>query len=130
MKQNSIFFVLFLLLFSIFIWFMMDFWTSFMAIGSQNARYSDLSGRSLRLVAYFLVVYCFLVLLLSLSTFKIKGIFLTCLLWIGFMPILSMVNSTHVSSIGELCYGQCYLWFLFVLFLKTRIESKLCGRCF
>ena len=27
---------------------------------------------------------------------------MTCLLWICFMPLLSMVNSTHTSSIGEL----------------------------
>ena len=73
-----------------------------MSIGSKNARLSDLSGRNLRLTAYILVAHCLFVLLLSLSTFKIKGIFLTCLIWIGLMPIISLVNSTHVSSIGEL----------------------------
>lgn len=102
MRQNNFFFVLFLIFLSVFIWFMMDYWTAFMSIGSQSARYSDLSGRSLRLTAYILVGYCLFVLLLSLSTFKIKGIFLTCLIWIGFMPVISLVNSTHVSSIGEL----------------------------
>lgn len=102
MKQNSFFFVLFLILLSIYIWCMMDYWTAFMSMGSQEARYSGLSGRNMRLTAYLLLGYCLMLLLSSLSNFKIKGIFLTCLLWIGFMPILSLVNSTHVSNIGEL----------------------------
>ena len=108
MKQDKLFFILFIAFFSVFVYFMMDFWILYYVTKLQYGRdVSDSLGKSSMGKSLLLLdIYCLLFIVFNyIQNVKRKWIIIVCYIWIVVMVIVN-----YHAKFSIVTYATTILW--------------------